>query len=52
MYVLYTLFCIGKSTPEPKKVASRSPGITKFLASPKPPPGEDDVSFQRHIKVL
>ena len=30
----------------------KSPGITKSLSKPVPLPGEDKVSYERHIKAL
>ena len=35
-----------------RKIVSRSPGITKCPSEPLPMPGEDEVSYKRHIKVL
>ena len=47
---ILSLFAIG-AVQEVSKIR-KSPGIMKSLSEPVPLPGEDKVSYERHIKAL
>lgn len=36
----------------PRIVKLKTPGITNSVIKPIPPPGEDPLSYERHIKAL
>ena len=36
----------------PSNIKQKSPGITMEPLQPKPFPGEDNVSYERHLKTL
>ena len=42
-----------ETRPESKRsIVKKSPGVCSPLALPEIPPGEDDVSFKRHNRIL
>ena len=46
-YIFFALFFMSGIN-----VAQKSPGITEVLMEPTPMPGEDKVSYERHLKTL
>ncbi len=44
-------FTLGANS-RPSNIKQKSPGITMEPLQPKPFPGEDNVSYERHLKTL
>ena len=50
IWILLYIFCFVFYVR--RNVAQKSPGITEGLMEPTPMPGEDKVSYERHLKTL